>query len=513
VFTLIFYFKYFSNFANTKAPPVPEKHEKGLVAKTLFNILTHHKFMRNFKKISLFLGVLFAVFSCQKNEELPELSVPPSSSIHGFSKDDAKEWIDKQLIQGANSKLEGNTTKRERTYDWSKAKERVITYKNQKHNAVIVPVTVKNESSLLESSALWVVKSPNNEISSRFIEIYNKTTTNKLKDKKDKKKADQANFTGYLNIYDLNGNYEYGHFIENGKINGIIYEFLGEKPTLLGSANKRLNYCTPVPYCPNPTTKTSYWVGNELVVVGYACYTVIQCDYNSNSLGWYDPSTDEAYWNYYWAEIEANFYYNNLQGSGKPKQAITNLNNYLCFSLNSSSNYKVGIFVDQPVNNSRKYVDTDLIERRAGHTYLMVDQIQNGITTRRYLGFYATGDPRPWSPTHTSIWGNDSNSEYDVSVIVDLGSNHVAFGNFVGTIIQMAGTDYDLYDFNCTDAGIKAFQSIGVKLPDTYGNWIIGGGTNPADLAQDLRYWQANDNRVIINTQKGVSGTNLKPCN
>ena len=50
-------------------------------------------------------------------------------------------------------------------------------------------------------------------------------------------------------------------------------------------------------------------------------------------------------------------------------------------------------------------------------------------------------------------------------------------------------TNYDINENNCTDQALDCLKTGGINLPDTEGNWFlnIGGGSNPADLGEDIR--------------------------
>ena len=46
---------------------------------------------------------------------------------------------------------------------------------------------------------------------------------------------------------------------------------------------------------------------------------------------------------------------------------------------------------------------------------------------------------------------------------------------------------YKLTNYNCTDFGIGAAEAAGLHLPDSYGSWGIGDGSNPGTLGQNMR--------------------------
>ena len=50
----------------------------------------------------------------------------------------------------------------------------------------------------------------------------------------------------------------------------------------------------------------------------------------------------------------------------------------------------------------------------------------------------------------------------------------------------------------------------GVIIPDTEGSWIGGGGTNPADLGEDLKIF--SDPNAVINTGGGNGPSSNGGC-
>lgn len=48
------------------------------------------------------------------------------------------------------------------------------------------------------------------------------------------------------------------------------------------------------------------------------------------------------------------------------------------------------------------------------------------------------------------------------------------------------GGTYDLENNNCVDAVIDAGEAVGVELPDGFGRWPGGKGSNPSDFKKEL---------------------------
>ena len=184
-----------------------------------------------------------------------------------------------------------------------------------------------------------------------------------------------------------------------------------------------------------------------------------------------------------------------------PKNPIANMTDYLkCFDLNLGAT--ITIYIDQPVANSDRLVS---IGDRSGHTFVSISQ--NGYTST--FGFYPNGTASPFSPTKTSVMGDDSQSPYDVSVSVSVNSDTLK--NVVNSSINYNST-YNLNDYNCTDFIIEIGNQCGLNLPDANRNWLIGGGSNPASLGQHIRNNFSPTGSQGVNTAGGTSPSNVKNC-
>ena len=122
-----------------------------------------------------------------------------------------------------------------------------------------------------------------------------------------------------------------------------------------------------------------------------------------------------------------------------------------------------------------------------GHTFLVLEQNINGNTHIAVLGFYPDGGVSPFSPVVPGQIFDDGEHAYDVSVTYEIDCTD--FQALVSEIeLQyLLDPDYDLSNYNCTDFGINTMNTIGLGIPDTYGWWPLGGGSNPGALGEDLR--------------------------
>ena len=185
---------------------------------------------------------------------------------------------------------------------------------------------------------------------------------------------------------------------------------------------------------------------------------------------------------------------------------ITDIQSYLdCF--NSSSSGSLTVYVDQPDTGSRDtWKDNDPsvfgVDPDVGHTFISITQ---GDVTR-VLGFYPDEGITPGiDPNSPSTLIDDSGHHFDVSITISINSTQM---NSLIDFISSYESNYNLNSYNCTDFAIDAASQCGLQLPDTYGSWPFGGGSNPGDLGEDIRAMNSSN----VNKQGGVSETNEGNC-
>lgn len=187
-----------------------------------------------------------------------------------------------------------------------------------------------------------------------------------------------------------------------------------------------------------------------------------------------------------------------------PGDSITNISDYLkCFNLNSGG--KVTIYVEQPRENSSDTWAGNFWNPRVGHTFISIQQ--GGIT--RVFGFYPSDGVSPLDPAISSVLVDDGGHNYHVSIEITVNSTQLT--NVINAATNYSST-YNLNNYNCTDFGISIAAAAGVNLPDTYGSWSGGGGSNPGNLGQDIRGMSAPTNSTT-NTNGGTAPTNSGSCN
>ncbi len=160
--------------------------------------------------------------------------------------------------------------------------------------------------------------------------------------------------------------------------------------------------------------------------------------------------------------------------------------------------------VNEPNPGSRDLLNP-LSSFPVGHTYLTLEQHNaDGSSVIRNIGFYPRNSVKPGSETDQSIFGNDGNTPYDVSLDFTVSGTEMA--RVIGRVLAQQGYQYDLNNFNCTNAAIDALQSININLPSSKSDETLFNGNDPGDLGEDIRGLNLNDfsskngNRKITRT-------------
>jgi hypothetical protein len=187
-----------------------------------------------------------------------------------------------------------------------------------------------------------------------------------------------------------------------------------------------------------------------------------------------------------------------------PGDKIVNIANYLkCFDLSKSAS--LTIYVDQPVSNSSDTWTWDGDRPDVGHTFLTITQ---GEYTRSF-GFYPDGGVTPkFSPSNSSVLKDDSDHSYDVSIQLSISSTQLTS---IYSDITSANSTYNLNAYNCADFAFDISSSGGLTLPDTYGSWPGGGGSNPGNLGEDIRSMPSSSD-YNVDESAGSAPSNSGDC-
>jgi|GEM_PF-2104675 len=162
------------------------------------------------------------------------------------------------------------------------------------------------------------------------------------------------------------------------------------------------------------------------------------------------------------------------------------------FDVNDDSKYySVQIYVDQPDNGGdRQPIDPNwqkLLD--VGHTFIGFNQIKSDDTVVKLkFGFYPKENVYPRIKDESpSIIKNDVNHNFEVCREFEVTKAQFASAfNYAKNVFDQKQT-YNLNEYNCTDFAIQVCLQAEINIPDTFGSWVVGGGSNPGDLGEDLR--------------------------
>lgn len=184
-----------------------------------------------------------------------------------------------------------------------------------------------------------------------------------------------------------------------------------------------------------------------------------------------------------------------------PDKPISDMVDFLkCFD--SSKSAQVTIYVAEPNPGSG---DTHS-GTNVGHTFVSITQ---GTSTATF-GFYpATDNIYPIiNPSDPSKMGEDGGKGFSASISRTVTSTQ--FASILSYSRSFKNT-YDLNTYNCSDFGIEVGNLAGFNLPDSYGTWPGGGGSNPGTLGVYIRS-QTSDSTQTVNKKSGISPATKKGC-
>jgi hypothetical protein len=161
-----------------------------------------------------------------------------------------------------------------------------------------------------------------------------------------------------------------------------------------------------------------------------------------------------------------------------------------CFSNNASSTYSISVNINEPSPGTRNVFEP-FASFLVGHTFLTLEQHNaDGSSIVRNIGFYPKNSVKPGDPLDAAIFGDDSNTPFDVSLKIQVS------GSDFNTVIHNLANQtlvYDLNNFNCTNSAMDALKSININLPSTKSNGALFSGNDPGDLGEDIRNMDLNN--------------------
>ena len=193
-----------------------------------------------------------------------------------------------------------------------------------------------------------------------------------------------------------------------------------------------------------------------------------------------------------------------------PKNPITNLSDELkCFTVNSKSTYSISVNVNQPRPNSRDKVDPSN-NFAAGHTFFSLEQVNSdGSKIIRNIGFYPKNSVYPGNFEDASIFGDDSDTPFSVSLKVTVTAAEMI--TVLNSMKEQQSVPYNLENSNCVSSVTSSLEKINIHLPMTSsGIEYLFKGVNPGDLGQDIRNLDLNQFQAKNGNRKVVRSTSEK---
>lgn len=187
-----------------------------------------------------------------------------------------------------------------------------------------------------------------------------------------------------------------------------------------------------------------------------------------------------------------------------PEVTIADIMAYLkCINLNQSA--ELIIYIDQPIANRADSYSASTGYPDPGHSFIAIQQGD----VRRIFGYYPATNVYPNAPNDPRAFGNDQGHTFDVSISIPISPSQLV--DIIGYTANAPST-YNLNTYNCTDFVIGIGNLGGLNLPDSYGTWPGGGGSNPGQLGQYVRgmVLPVNANRQ---TTSASSASNKGICN
>lgn len=174
-----------------------------------------------------------------------------------------------------------------------------------------------------------------------------------------------------------------------------------------------------------------------------------------------------------------------------PDIPVTDIKKELkCFTQNPAAVYTVSVKVNQSVPGSRDIFDPTA-DFTAGHAFLSLAQRNaDGSVIQRNIGFYPKSSAKPGNSTDQSVFGDDTNTPYDVSLTIVISASEMQ--DIVNALISQQSNQYDLNNFNCTNSVVSALDAANIHLPRTKSSGLFFNGLNPADLGEDIRSLNIN---------------------
>jgi hypothetical protein len=192
---------------------------------------------------------------------------------------------------------------------------------------------------------------------------------------------------------------------------------------------------------------------------------------------------------------------------------IKDINQYIkCFNNTAGSGYSVVLFVDQPLSGSRETYssagDGDP-GFTVGHAFLVFQENQGGVVTRRAMGLYPSTNVTPFNPVSKGNMNDDEGHSFDIALSVSLGGQQ--FMEILNFCANGNNINYDMNSNNCVTWALSSLSAGGINIATKAGRWPFGSGDDPGDLGEDIRAMQLAPNMTRTNSG-GDAPSNIGTC-
>ncbi|MGG7662345.1 hypothetical protein [Dyadobacter sp. BHUBP1] len=452
------------------------------------------------KKISLFY-ILISLLSCSfwacKEDDIRggKQLVNDIQSDSVVTLATAKNWFENDYLKNSQASLSNN---RVRKTFWERA---FMSKMSNGQPLVVVPIEHhKAGQSPNRDTYLWIFKDDFNRYTPKVIEYLSRGES---------VNNDLSTFTGAMTVRDWEGRLLNGFIFKDGMPAGLLKSVDGEEQLRLQEARNGKG---------NGTVCDQVWETRGTCTDYYykVCINGNCTDYTHN--GTFCELYEITYPKCYWVEdfpgqtspygsascrcetmlpgdISLSDYEGNYVFAG-PKVPITNLTQRFknVFGIGADGmpkdpkfQYKLTIYIDQPIAKTKALVQTVLPDRKPGHTYLGLEQYNSLTkeTKRLVFGFYVQKEWKAGLLLYSAgAWGDDGGSTYDISVSSNLTADQAQ--KVYDQVAYIGTPEYHITERNCTSVA-AAIMNPYVPMPSGKGEiGPLGLGMTPGALGQDI---------------------------